>query len=387
MRIIDVCAYVVHNPISGGQARVFGFNQALSRYANIEQFSFTPVIMKNKTFTYNKNYKEHIHHNFLYTAGVVLLKLFGFRNYDFLIPHIFWFIRIPRELRKAIEKADIVQVEHPWLLNWVSKHIKKPIILVEHNVEFDLQKNFFNKNIWRKYIVNSIKKNEERVVRKANLVFAMSDEDKKRLSKLYGIKKNKIIVVPNGTRLADYKSRLTKEQTRKKLGLQRYKNIVLFVGAKHPPNEEAADFIENKLAPKMPNILFLIVGNIRKKGKKANIVYCGSVENKNLLPYFRATDIAINPTTEGSGSSIKMFDYLAGGLPIISTKKGIRGIDARPGKDLWVVDLKDFSTIIATLIKDKKLQNTLRRNSKRLIGKYDWWVVAKKVRSYYKQLI
>lgn len=403
IRIVDICAYFVHKPQSGGQVRVFSLNQAMSKYANIEQFSFTPVLMWEKAFAYNKDYKEHVHNPLFYTKGVVLLKILGIKNYDSLVPFIFKFIKTPSKLVEALERADLVQVEHPWLLNWVSKyipkHANKPIILIAHNVEYDLQKNFFNKAVFRKRIVNSIKRTEQRAIKKANLVFAMSKEDKKRLIKLYNTRENKVFVVPNGTNIKDFSvkkgeqedreknKKQDRKQDRKGIGLEKNKPVVIFMGSKHPPNKRAVEFIEEQLAPKLKHVLFMILGNIREKGKKENVVYTGGVENKELAPYLRASDIAINPTTQGSGSSLKMFDYMAAGLPVISTRKGMRGIDASHGKDVLISNLKDFSDTIATLINDKQLQDSLRRNSKKIVKKYDWGVIASSALKYYKRLM
>jgi len=166
------------------------------------------------------------------------------------------------------------------------------------------------------------------------------------------------------------------------------KYIVLFVGARHPPNKRAVDFIEKRLAPRHPEVLFLIVGNVckkAKKGKKENISCTGVVNY--ISPYYKAADIALNPVISGGGSNLKMFGYFAAGLPVVSTKKGLRGIDAKPGKDVLVANLRNFSDIIATLIKDKQLQDTLRRNSKKIARQYDWGVIAESALKYYKKVL
>jgi len=388
MRIVDISAYFVHPPRSGGQVRIFGFNQAMSKYAKIEQFSFTPVLMRKKSFVHNKSYTEHVFNHLFYTKGVVFLKLLGIKNYDFIVPLIFKFITSRRELMAAMKKCDLVQVEHPWLLEWVARHTQKPIVLVEHNVESELQKDFFKGNVLRECIVKSIEKTERKAVKKAKIVFSMCQEDKEKLSRMYGIEKNKLVIVPNGARLADYAIKLTKEEARRKLGLRKNSNIVLFVGAKHPPNDEAASFIEKTLAPQLPEALFLIVGNVRKRkiGKLEKNVVCTGVVN-DLLPYYRAADLAINPVISGSGSNLKMFSYFANSLPVITTKKGLRGIEAAPGKDALISDINKFSISIATLIKDKKLQASLAKNSRRIAEKYDWGIITSKaVKHYYKLL-
>ncbi|NHW88881.1 MAG: glycosyltransferase family 4 protein [Archaeoglobales archaeon] len=51
-----------------------------------------------------------------------------------------------------------------------------------------------------------------------------------------------------------------------------------------------------------------------------------------------ASDIAIVPILSGSGTRVKIMDYLNVGLPIVTTKKGIEGIEAENGKHAIIVD-------------------------------------------------
>ena len=37
-------------------------------------------------------------------------------------------------------------------------------------------------------------------------------------------------------------------------------------------------------------------------------------------------DLAINPVTTGSGTNLKMLDYMAAGVPVLSTPHGARGL-------------------------------------------------------------
>ena len=76
----------------------------------------------------------------------------------------------------------------------ISKHTDKPIIYVAHNIEYDLNKTFFKKIFLRKAIINFLKITEEKAVKKASMIFSMSEQDKQRLITLYGCNKNKIAV-------------------------------------------------------------------------------------------------------------------------------------------------------------------------------------------------
>ncbi|MFH0870505.1 MAG: glycosyltransferase family 4 protein [archaeon] len=394
MRIVDICAYFVIRPTSGGQERVYEFNKAISRYAEVEQFSFTPVIMRRKRVLHSKNYHENVFPSMIYTSGVVMLKFLRIKNYDFILPALFRFIRMPASLRKAIDKAYIIQVEHPWLVGWVRRRTKKPVVLVAHNVEYDLQKDFFRKHILRKAIINSIRRSEEKAVHDSDLIFAVSKEDKAELAKLYKLKQEKIVIVPNGApeivpkavkSNKDHIINPIKSAAQKKLGISGYKSVVLFIGSMHPPNEEAADFIEQELAPAIPHALFIIAGSVRESSRHDNVLCTGRVDD--LQPYLDAADIAINPVLSGSGSNLKMFRYMANGLPVLTTMKGLRGIEARPGRDALVSEQEYFPDNLASLIKDDGLRAALAEGGLQVAKQYDWRIISRRALPAFNAII
>jgi glycosyltransferase involved in cell wall biosynthesis len=52
-----------------------------------------------------------------------------------------------------------------------------------------------------------------------------------------------------------------------------------------------------------------------------------------VAPYFAAGDAGLNPVTRGSGANVKLFEYLAARLPVISTTFGVRGTALQPDVD------------------------------------------------------
>jgi Glycosyl transferases group 1 len=50
-----------------------------------------------------------------------------------------------------------------------------------------------------------------------------------------------------------------------------------------------------------------------------------------IEPYFAAADFAINPMFSGAGTNVKMADFIAARLPILSTEFGARGFNLAPG--------------------------------------------------------
>ena len=54
--------------------------------------------------------------------------------------------------------------------------------------------------------------------------------------------------------------------------------------------------------------------------------------------FLAEADVSINPAVSGSGVNIKLVEYLAAGVPVVSTTRGSAGLGLTPGKDLLVAD-------------------------------------------------
>lgn len=48
--------------------------------------------------------------------------------------------------------------------------------------------------------------------------------------------------------------------------------------------------------------------------------------------------VAVNPAVSGSGVNIKLVEYLAAGVPVVSTRRGMTGLGLTDGRDLLVAD-------------------------------------------------
>ena len=62
----------------------------------------------------------------------------------------------------------------------------------------------------------------------------------------------------------------------------------------------------------------------------------------DLRPYLAAADVAVNPVGYGTGVNVKLAEYLAAGLPVVSTTVGVRGF-AGPTEGIRVVARQDFA--------------------------------------------
>jgi glycosyltransferase involved in cell wall biosynthesis len=174
---------------------------------------------------------------------------------------------------------------------------------------------------------------ENKAVKEADRVLTCSENDKAYLSQ-YLSPSGSIYLVPNGadaSRFYPFKNR--RAQIRQELNFSNDRRVILFAGSHFSPNQEAFDYL-TQFSEKQATLLeklrihFLVVGTVSSPVKMKHLTALGKVDE--VEPYFIAADAAINPVTQGSGTNIKMYEYLAAGLPILSTPFGCRGIDLPP---------------------------------------------------------
>jgi hypothetical protein len=141
--------------------------------------------------------------------------------------------------------------------------------------------------------------------------------------------------MPNGTFVGEPPTRRRRGASEAPAGLDD-KPLAVFIGSLYPPNEEAAAFICTELAPALPDVTFAICGGVGSAIDATRWLGAGSptcryrrARRRGPREYLGAADVAVNPMFSGSGTNIKMFDFMAAGLPVVSTPPGR---EASPGR-------------------------------------------------------
>ena len=70
----------------------------------------------------------------------------------------------------------------------------------------------------------------------------------------------------------------------------------------------------------------------------SNVGLLGLVSEEEKNRVFSVVDFALNPMLSGSGTNLKMFDYMSAGIPVITTEFGTRGIDDKEVFDIASVE-------------------------------------------------
>lgn len=252
----------------------------------------------------------------------------------------------PRRILRGLGDFDVVQFEFPWLFGWARALPASPrLVLSAHNVEYDYMRDRVRRPT-RARIAARARTLEGQAVREADLVVACTDTDLRRLSELYA-PVDRSVVIPNGfgTRITPGARHELRAAARAELGIAPDERVLLFLAGRAPHNVDALKALTEVVLPNTEHGTLLVVGRVAKPMSSADgrLRCVGHVDD--LRPMLAVADVALNPVLLGSGSSVKMADYLAAGLPIISTPVGARGFEPF-AEAITVVDLHEFAKAI-----------------------------------------
>jgi glycosyltransferase involved in cell wall biosynthesis len=166
------------------------------------------------------------------------------------------------------------------------------------------------------------KYSEKRIYKKINQCHFVSNIDAQFAKDSLHLKNP--IFIPNGIDTETFYDRL----------MNRNKKSLIFVGNfNYSPNQEAATFIIEELAPKLIELdteikVYLVGANPTKKmltSKAKNVVVTGKVDS--LTEYLQAASIFISPIFSGAGIKNKVLEAMASGLFTICSPLSLDGIE------------------------------------------------------------
>jgi glycosyltransferase involved in cell wall biosynthesis len=288
--------------------------------------------------------------------------------------------------------AGLIIISHPWVYPSINKRRDQVLIYDAQNCEYLVKKEILGRSLVARFLLRVVRNIEGKLCHASDLIFACSEEDKLRLTQIYGVEKNKIFVIPNGVDCGEIRpsSQAQKQSAKAAIGIKD-KKTVLFVGSNYKPNTEATDFIVSVLAHELPGLQFLIIGGVGDTYLHSlkssadlvprNVRFFGTVDEEIRNTIYSASDIAINPMFSGSGTNIKMFDYMAAGIPVISTHRGARGIEA-PSDTFIVCEAFEFAKNIQMVLCNPVLLHEMSKKAREFVeDKFDWGIIAKSAHS------
>ncbi len=286
-------------------------------------------------------------------------------------------------LREATANSDFVVASHPYLLPAIQEVTDKPIWYEAHNVEFELKKGILPDNSGGRELLELTRKVEKECCQVSSLIMACSPGEAQLMSEIYNVDINKFVFVPNGGDLESVSYVPLTQRLLKKEKLGFSKNfLAVFAGSGHPPNVDAVRCIF-EMARQLPDVKFLTFGSVGLGAEPhrapANVSAMGFVDDETKSAILGIADVALNPMLSGGGTNLKMLDYLAAGIPVISTPTGSRGLGLQHQQHCIIAEIELFAEAIARLRDENSTIKSIRvENARQYVEqKFDWAVIAK----------
>ncbi|WP_318568813.1 glycosyltransferase family 4 protein [Salinigranum marinum] len=395
MNLLQITSSEVYPPSTGGTHRSHGLllsfiNQCDSVVRYAQGSPGLPLTVGPDEIEIKHNYKE------IRECGILSLvskapMLFGQPN---ILQGIPLRLTLPKILAKELQKADIVQVEGPWQMPGIAHHTPEstPLIFSSHNAEYEVFSGDDN-TVTDSMFLRQLRRIEETSIKCSDLVICTTERDKDALKTRYSLDFPSVIV-PNGTYESNIRDSFDDDLGTKKyekFGVRENAFVGVFIGSGYAPNIDAVEQIIN------------ISNKLSNTDIEFQIVVCGSVcehftdsyENINMLGFvddlesiYNISDFGLNPIRFGSGSNIKILDYMSRGLPVITTKFGSRGYRLVHKNNALISDLSSFHSEIYRLFHNHDLRARLQVNSHQYIEEnHTWEDISANYRRNVKRLI
>jgi len=372
-------------PSSGGEMRYFNLYLNLSKYFDVTLLSPTyndhdfQVIEHSQWFREYRVPKEDIHNKIHWELEKESFsKEFSALTCSYSSKYFNKYHDIYLNLYPS---ADIIIHEFPYMINYdlffgVDNKIR---IYNSHNFEYKMVRQIYKGPNAQKHI-DYLFSLEEKLCKYSDLIFATSEEERFLFHLTYKVPLEKIKLAPNGINVEDLPVRL----------LNKVKNkTALFIGSYHPPNLEAVEFIINDLSKKCPDILFIIAGSccLPFKGNNKNVLLLGKISEEKKKELLSTCDIAINPVFSGAGTNLKTLEFLACGIPLVSTDVGVRGLSVKDREHFCLANKQNFFRKIYDLINDPELKKRIACKGKEyILRNFTWETIADNIRDHINRI-
>jgi glycosyltransferase involved in cell wall biosynthesis len=246
--------------------------------------------------------------------------------------------------------ARCIVIEHCYLAplpySWGDRFVYS-----SHNHEAELKKELLEWHPQQEEFVGAVDRVERYAVEGSAAIIAVSQADAENLIR-GGRTAGPVIVVRNGATAPV--SGMAVKNSKSDLQDQISKRSVVFLGSAHMPNVDAAKYMVEKLAIQCPDVQFHLLGSVCSAMQNVpdNVRLWGVVDEITKSAVMQTCSLAINPMLSGSGSNVKLADYIGNGLFVVTTIFGCRGYPRSAHEHIHVATLKQFPEAIESALRN-----------------------------------
>jgi glycosyltransferase involved in cell wall biosynthesis len=404
-KILVINTFPTEPTTSGGRLRMKGLYSALASYVDIHMVSLGAERTTHHLRRHSPRFVEEIVPANLQfrgkeralttrvgaSCGDIAVSLFPETLPDYL-----------RAVQYALLNVDEVIFAHPYAYPVFEKIIQqhpnlaRSVIYEAHNVESYLKGAIYPKGSPELHAVAAL---EVRLLKNARSVIACSQRDIDVFNKIaasQGVVLKSVLLANNGLDLTNVIC--ADQRARHEAINMTGRRLALFMGSDHGPNHEALEAIIEAASDSViqNDWDFVVLGSVVKPYKRfrdkhdtvgepiesiraraPTVRLLGVVSEDEKSLWLRHATVGLNPMFSGSGTNLKLAEYAAYGLPVLSTAFGARGGAWTAGehyveiKDSLTSTLRQFQHMDASL-------DVITSNAKNLVHeRLNWPAIAR----------
>ena len=266
-----------------------------------------------------------------------------------------------------------------------------PVVLFEHNVEHMIWKRLYEveKRPWRRALLavewRKMRRYEAEACARAGLTVAVSEADRALL--MACAPGADIRAVPTGVDTSYFHPN----------GAAEVPATLVFTGSMDwYPNEDAIMYFVDAILPEIrrevPGVSLAVVGRdptdrLRAAGAAAGVRVTGTVAD--VRPYIAEAAVYVVPLRVGGGTRLKIFEALAMGKAVVSTRVGAEGLPIVSDRHFLQADTPGaFAQAVVSLLKDTGRRQALGVMGRRLVEeRYSWSQVTRQFEGHCQELV
>jgi glycosyltransferase involved in cell wall biosynthesis len=196
-----------------------------------------------------------------------------------------------------------------------------------------------------------------------------------------------VTLIPNGINVHES----TQSSVEKQDGTLVYQGSLKFAA-----NLDAMEYFVSKILPLVQKYESKALLRITGSYDGVNLLNISGRKGVELTGYLEDVEdvvstatVCVIPLRLGSGTRIKALEAMALGTPVISTSKGVEGIEVQDGVHVLIADDPDsFGRGVVRLLSDVDLRTEIASNARRLVlQKYTWTEIGKRLSDFCEDVV
>ena len=278
-----------------------------------------------------------------------------------------------------------VQAETPWMVSSAAK-AGAPLVLDAYDVQTEILRTLVRTESRRvhrarwAWEARKTERYERMAVTAVDAVSAASDADAATFER-WGARR--CLVVPNGVDAAAVTHQLPLSDPR-----------LIYVGYfGYRPNAEAALELMREILPRVraeiPAASLSLIGRGSERlgvTEQPGVEVLGEVDH--VVQHLQGAGVLVLPLRAGSGTRLKVVEAMAAGLPVVSTRFGVAGLEVRDGEHVLIGESPaELAAQTVRVLQQRELAHFLSRAGRSLVEqRYDWSIVARPLVELHERL-